>query len=194
MADFKEINKALKAQRTPSGPCRYAWLDKTKVYDGKDTGKYSLEVVLDPDNNTAHAEYLDALVELSAELIGNLPKGKQKKANLPYAYEEDKDTGERTGYVILRPNTTTKPAVVDAKKNPVSKPVFGGSIVKVIVKPSLYDTGSNCGVKLYLNAVQVLQLASGGGDASMFDEEDGYVDDGVATAPAAEGGTDDADY
>lgn len=70
---------------------------------------------------------------------------------------------------------SNKPQVVDAKKRPVSSPVFGGSDVKVAYRVAPYS-GFGGGVTLRLQGVQVLNLVTGGGfdPTAAFDEEDGF--------------------
>lgn len=66
-----------------------------------------------------------------------------------------------------------KPDLVDAKKNPLDVPVWGGSMVKVAIQLVPYSTFGG-GLSARLKAVQVLELVTAGGVSDMFDEEDGY--------------------
>jgi hypothetical protein len=87
-------------------------------------------------------------------------------------------TDSKTGKVIPR---TLK--IFDAKKKEITGNVaiFGGSIIKVayMVSPYYIAAQDAVGVKLLMNAVQVIELNSGaaGGTADSygFDEEDGYT-------------------
>lgn len=86
-------------------------------------------------------------------------------------------TDSKTGKVIPR---TLK--IFDAKKKEITGnvAVFGGSIIKVAYTVSPYYIAAQdaVGVKLLINAVQVIELNSGAGgtaDSYGFDEEDGYI-------------------
>ncbi len=88
------------------------------------------------------------------------------KSNAAYL---DKKTGKKK---VLPP-----PVVVDAKRNPVTEEVWGGSEVVVNATLSSFATSIGVGVSCRLNGVQVLKLSGGRGNnpTSMFDEEEGYV-------------------
>jgi hypothetical protein len=89
-----------------------------------------------------------------------------------------------------------KIALFDAKGKPILKieSVWGGSEVKVSYEASPYfipGTGA-AGLKLRLNAVQILKLVSGGNrDAGAygFGEEDGFDGSSVAADDAEDTGT-----
>jgi hypothetical protein len=103
------------------------------------------------------------------------PTGKVFMKFATAASYEDKKTGQ---IVKKKP-----PEMFDARGNRM-KPIqiWGGSILKVNFTPSAYfveGTGS-AGLKLYLNAVQVIDLVQGGQRAASdygFGEEEGYVHD-----------------
>jgi len=131
--------------------------------------------------------------------------GDGKLKQLEYAsraYKEElDDDGAETGAIVFNTKTTEsyldkagkvikrKVTVVDAKRHPLTKSVWGGS--KIIINADLvpFYTAIGLGASLRLNGVQVLELRSGGRDAnSMFGDEEGYEDEGdaPAAAPAAE--------
>lgn len=179
---------------TPVAEVKFASLDKEKTFKQKDgsitkTGKKDITVAFDPAGVPAHAKFITDLTEVTERGLSLLTKAQQKKANLPYSNETDEDDAE-TGRVLVKMTTQAydkdgrdKPVVVvDAKKNPVLKAVYGGSQVRVSTKAAAYSVGNVCGVKLYLNAVQVIELVTAGGGGNDFDVEDGYEDDGVAVA------------
>lgn len=77
--------------------------------------------------------------------------------------------------------------VVDAKKNPMNKLVFGGSLVKVGYRLQYTITPQGCFMSVKLQGVQVLQYVGPNGEASvdeMFGEEEGYVDSGESSDAA----------
>lgn len=84
------------------------------------------------------------------------------------------------------------PAVVDAKKQPVTELVYGGSLVKIAYyfQYTLMPTGTYLSLKL--KAVQVIEHVGPGGEASgvdAFDEEEGFTTTG--DAPASRSASDD---
>lgn len=108
------------------------------------------------------------------------------------------DDGEENGRHILKAkmkasgvnakgeNWTRKPKLFDSKNKPLaenSPPVYGGSVLKVaaLAMPYYAANDNTVGVTLYLEAVQVLELVSAGGNKSGagygFGVEDGYVAD-----------------
>lgn len=119
------------------------------------------------------------------------------------------DEGEETGKVILRAKmkqlskrkdgsvVKREPTMFDARgKKLVNRPqVGGGSTLKVAITMMPYhmESTNEVGVTFYLNAVQILDLVSGGertAEAYGFGEEDGYESQdetfaGSASAPAA---------
>jgi hypothetical protein len=140
------------------------------------------------------------LAEKKAELAGGKdPKQKAKAKNITAraigepAYDDD---GEETGELILKAKMkasgisakdnkpwTRKPVIFDAKGKKLSDVplIYGGSTLKVAVKavPYYMAAENEVGVSLYLEAVQVIDLVSGGGGRSAsaygFGSEDGYV-------------------
>lgn len=105
------------------------------------------------------------------------------------------DDGNETGLVVIKAKMkasgvskkdgkpwSRKPTLFDSKGKPMpegSKPVWGGSVLKVAAEVTPYYNAKDnvVGITLRLNAVQVIDLVSGQGrDASAygFGEEDGY--------------------
>lgn len=124
------------------------------------------------------------------EVRSSLPAGEAKKWTLynPVVPEEDPKTGDPTGRVVATfkqnkvikfKDGTTKTVVIAVKdasgKKDVRKPVFGGSVVRVMfsMRPSKITTAKQAGVRLDFSAVQVKKLAerAGGGFGAV---EDGY--------------------
>jgi hypothetical protein len=116
------------------------------------------------------------------------------KADPPYALDLDRATGEETGYtefkfkldtqITTREGKTINLAVklFDAAGNPLKNiSIYGGSVIKVNFTPRNYYVSATkkSGVTLQLNAVQVLELVSGGLGSSAsdfgFETEEGYI-------------------
>lgn len=89
--------------------------------------------------------------------------------------ERDTDKSpEFKGHYFINANTYTKPAVVDAKMQPVIDPsdIYSGCYGRISVVPAAFNTDGNKGIKFYLNNVQ--KLAEGerlGGGASNPDDD-----------------------
>lgn len=204
---------------SPAGVARYPWL-VTPDTRFDEVGKYSVGLVLDPEE---HAEFLARLDELADEAYENAVKelkekkrhqqAKQVQRQDPYTAEYDEE-GNETGKVIVKFSSkakiTTKdgrvidlaPKLFDAKGQPVQREgltIYGGSILRVNFTPNPYYVAATklAGVSLQLNAVQILELVSGEADASFFGfevEEDGYEfegNDAVDTDEDTDEGTDD---
>jgi hypothetical protein len=91
-----------------------------------------------------------------------------------WPWKTDKKTGEVT--LMVSSGEDYKPGLYDAKNKPLPADVVigGGSQLKTNVSPFVYE-GLGGGVKLYLNAVQLIKLERGGHGVSPFDEDEGYV-------------------
>lgn len=127
--------------------------------------------------------------------------GKQKKKAKELTCREigeaecDDDTGDETGMVILKAKMKAsgiskkdgkkwerKPKLFDARGKELPKnspPIYGGSVLKVAVQAVPYYAANDneVGITLRLEAVQVIDLVSGGGRSASaygFGAEDGY--------------------
>ncbi len=110
-----------------------------------------------------------------------------------YTVEVD-DTGNETGFVIFSFSSKNKPAIFDASGKPINADVWGGTKLKVAYStlPYYIAATNKYGVKLYLSAVQIIDLVTKGsrqsGDAGRygFGKEDGYVqsEEGEVDAPS----------
>jgi hypothetical protein len=191
------MSKAYVKITTPKGVAKYPWLNKPSTAFNKN--EYKTGLLLDPNEEEVQKflSSLDELAEQSAQAQrdkfvkeGKPALAKGVKIKSPYKNEIDKETGEETGLIELSFSTqavdkkgnSKKVGLFDSKAkaiNPEEVQVGGGSLIKVNFTPSMYymPTNKEAGVKLYLNAVQVIELRSfgGGGDASSygFGEEEG---------------------
>ena len=123
------------------------------------------------------------------------------------------DEGDETGRVIftfkMRARITRKsdqkvfeqaPAIFDSANNRLAEPpaIWGGSKLRINAEVVPYTMASSktLGVSLRLKAVQIVELVSGGGGASPFDEFEGgdVLTGGSTDGEAAPFGGDDDDY
>jgi hypothetical protein len=190
--------KQRKRFASPKGIAKYPWLNTPSTAFNKNEYKTGLLLKAGEETTEKFLEFLNGLVNESyAEAVENLKKegkaaaAKQVQKRYPYKEELDKETGEETGFIELNFTTQAvskegKPRKVrlfDAKGesiNPDDVKIAGGSVIKVNFTPSNYYMAASreAGVKLYLNAVQVIDLVEfGGGTASDFgfEEEEGYA-------------------
>jgi len=183
-------------------------------YDANGVYKVDLKLDTEVAADRAFIEKLDELhresweaaikdaVESGEFKTVEVAKKKVKQADLPYAYIEDED-GEDTQFVKVRFKMkakveskktgevyTLKPKIFDAHKQEMAKApsIYSGSVLRVAFKPVLWFTKKlGAGVKLQLEAVQIIELVSGsgGGDAESygFGDEDGYSYEAPAEQP-----------
>lgn len=201
MADKK---KKPTIYRTPKGVLRYPRLRKpdhgTKDYPDKD-GAYKTDLVLSEKAAAKLTKMLKPLYK-EAEKEGRKAYGELKAAtrkkndfsmNDLSTPEYDDDDNE-TGNVIFRfkkkasgtrkDDTKWKafpPTLFDAGRKPIPKSVdpWGGSeaVVAFTVSPYFIPGTCTAGLKLALDAVQIIDLVQGGersADDYGFEEEDGY--------------------
>ena len=166
-------------------------------------GIYSIDLIIPETEAQELCEYLDTVVQKRFdEEVKEYPK---KKATLstkpPYEQDYDED-GNETGNLKFRFKLKAKgqtrdgreyeqkPAVVDAKRKPITDEVSvgNGSVVKVAYEPIPYVMASTkqVGVSLRMKAVQIIDLVEyGGGAASVFDDEDGFEAEETTTPTTA---------
>lgn len=166
-------------------------------YDKK--GVYSINVTV-PEAEAANVcEQLDDMLSKQAnQLVKEQPKLKATlSTRTPYETDYD-DNGNETGNILFKIKMkaagttrdgrefTQKPMVVDSKLTPMNgdKLIGNESVVKVAFEPAPYYVAAQkqAGVSLRLKGVQVLNLVEprGSSASSMFEEEDGFVEDKVA--------------
>lgn len=173
----------------------------------KKEGEYSVKLALEPSKDPKVQGFLDELQarfdayidEVKAE-VGPV-KAKKLKLNEPFTPELD-EAGEETGRVLVKfgmaaqftdkktgQTKTMKPTIFDARGNPLANPpeIGNGSVLRVSYSIGGYNTPQATGIKLYLNAVQIVELVEFGGGSNAkafgFDEEEGGYE-----APATKAG------
>lgn len=216
MTDKKEKRVRIKLV-SPKATFRYPKLNEPD-YGTDDYpiegGAYSVQLVLPAEDAKVLIDQLqphyDAAIEEGQVKFDNLPVAQRKKhGNLkeqPFFGEEfDKETEEPTGNVIFKFKMkasgkdkktgkpwSRKPTIFDAKGKPmVPVPViWGGTVGKVSfeVSPYFVQGQAMAGISLALNAVQIIDLRTGGGgnaESYGFGEEEGY-EYSAEDAPKAE--------
>jgi hypothetical protein len=213
---------------SPKGKFAYPAITKPDYGNDKHPkphGEYKVSLVLTEKEAQPFIKQLqetyDSAIEAGEEAFKELGVAQRKKLgsvtkNDLYAVEYDKQTEEPTGNVIFKFSMKAsgknkkgeewhrKPSVFDAKGKPIKTAIniWSGTVGKVAYSTSPYfveGTGS-AGLKLYLNAVQIIELVNGdskGASAFGFGEEDGFTAEEEESFPSAiaetEEGTADAE-
>lgn len=202
---------------SPAGRALYPKLTEpdTKF---KPEGEYSVKLLLTEAEAAPILKLCEDMQEQAAldEVKAQAEKGKKikaekiKRADLPVKPYEDPESGEETGeYVVTFKKKASgvsrktgkswsgKVALFDAKAKPIkgdNLQIWSGSVLKVSYSPEPFCTAIGAGVTLRLEAVQILELVSGGQrDASGYGfgaEENGYSHE-AADDEAADSGDDD---
>lgn len=182
----------------------------------KPNGEYSVQLLLSAEEAKPLIDKLQPVHDkaVSEGQIGfdNLPVARRKQlknlsVNPLFTEEFDKETEEPTGNVIFKIKMpasgtykktgkpyTRKPVIYDAQGEIVKTvpQIWGGTVGKVSFEAGPYfiiGTGT-AGVSFYLNAVQIIELRSGGGgDAAShgFGKEEGFTYEEASTPAQKEG-------
>lgn len=201
---------------TPKGVAHYPHLVTPDTYKGQT--KYKVGLILEEKEAKALIKKIDKATEVAKSLV---PKIKFKEAEedgrevgtfSPYKAERD-DELNKTGRYIFSfsmnasyKNSKTgevvelKPKLFDAAGKPIKKidSIWGGSVMAIAGEffPCYVASTEKYGVSLRLNAVQIIELNSGGGgDGASFGFEatDGYEVEQEDTATDAGFGDDEED-
>jgi len=194
---------------TPKGVFKWPRLNEpdTKY---KAEGLYSVKLILDEQSAKALIAKLqphfDAAVAEAKEKYAALPvktrKEKEFKTNKFFSPVYDEDTEEETGDVEFNFKMTASgvskktnkpwkraPRIFDARGQVMTKApsIWGGTVGKVAFEVMPYFNNAQCegGLSLRLDAVQIIELVSGGGKSASaygFGEEEGYEHDNDAFA------------
>jgi len=161
-------------------------------------GKFSIDVDLigDPDlQATLEAQAEDTLEKAFKDIGTDSQPSNSFIREGTYNDEPTRRAGFKMPATrkVKGKSVAQSPAVVDAKKQPVTELVYGGSLVKIAYyfQYTLMPTGTYLSLKL--KAVQVIEHVGPRGEASgvdAFDEVEGFTSAGdtPATTPAASDG------
>ena len=206
---------ALKMLVTPKGSAEWVklWTPDTKYTP---MGQYSINLKVREDEAEALTTELTRQVDVcyNAELKKN-PKLKNKMVKrLPYEQLLD-DDGEETGFIEFKvklkarvemkngDSFTQKPAVYDAKGQPITKElsIGNGSVCKVAFEtvPYMLASTKEASVSLRLKSVQLIELREFNNEENPFDTEEGYTFEEDTSpfaqeTPAKEEDTSDGDF
>ncbi len=174
---------------TPKGRARWPKLnDPERKFNAK--GEYMVELALEGEEAEAFKANIDQLIEHEyGAQCKREGKKSLKRANPPYKMVTDQN-GEETGELAFKfkmkalvetrdgRSWEQRPDLYDAKGNPMSEHIGGGSLIRVSGEAfPWYTPALGAGISLRLAAVQVLELKhAGGGDAKShgFQAEEGF--------------------
>lgn len=178
---------------TPTGIAQYPYLNKPDTKFNVD-GEYKVTLEIPAEDASSLIQQLEDAHNKCVESAKAENKGKRvKEGDLPFTVNEDAGTVSLRFKLKARVTPKIgeafeqKPAIVDAKRQPLSANtvVGGGSKLKVAFEIIPYYTAiAGAGLSLRLKAVQVIDLKSFGGAsaaAGVFGEEDGFEDEGAAS-------------
>ena len=173
---------------TPKGLAVWPWLNEPDRKFDSD-GQYKVNLQLSQEDAQ---EFIDKLEEIHKEHYKNTceseGKTKLKKAPLPLIEVED-DAGNPTGDVQVKfklkaqyeydgKKISQRPVLMDAKRQPMTETIGGGSTIRVGCEVYPYYTATiGVGLSLRCKVVQVLELKEFSPDSATgfdFDEEDGF--------------------
>lgn len=99
----------------------------------------------------------------------------------PLSFFDDKEVfdedGNGTGQYKIKFKRSIKagpPKLVTASKEETDVEPGRGAVVNVLFRPQAYAAGANVGIKLALEAVQIIERNAAPGTEDMFDEEEGF--------------------
>lgn len=169
---------------SPWGVASYPHLSVPSTKFDKE-GKYEVDLVLDP---------ADPEVVAFIEAIETFRDAERPGGNVPIHEQVDRKTKVATGMLTVKFRSNYRPAIFDAKKNPIPPEinVGQGSVIRVAYVFNDYEPKKDLpkgGINLYLQRVQVKQLVeSHGMDGDCFEEADGYEVEDSQKPTAFDGG------
>jgi hypothetical protein len=156
-------------------------------------GKYKQSARYFGEEATKMKEILDELASKAAKELG-VDSIDQKL----YKPAKDKDKKEIPGAIEVKFKSKTAPIVIDGKKNRLTQSQIPGykencmlGTGHVVFQASAMEVSGKNYLPLYLQAVQITDLSTGGVDMDMFSEvDDGFVAD-TSAVNNNEGASDD---
>jgi len=138
---------------TPVGRASYPSIFQAKAFNESSEPKYSIQVLIPKSD-----PFVDVARALQGEALEAL-YGKKLPVNLErwgIVDGDDSDSTLTAGYWVIKATSKTRPAVVDANKEPILDPdeVYGGCDIRASICAKAYGTASKGGVSFELVAVQ----------------------------------------
>lgn len=178
-AGKKKVTDALElvdgSFRSPKGVANYAYLVKPDRYQDQGEPKNKITMTFsadDPEWIALRAKLLEIENNWRAQ-VG------WAKVDSPTCVKDNEDGTASVNFSRkakeTAPGVFAPVPVVDAAVKPTTAPVWGGAICRVQFGIGQYVKAGRCGVKCYLNGVQLLKASeSTGGGTSTFEVEAEY--------------------
>lgn len=194
-------SKKQKPVVSPKGTAIWPKLNEPDQYDESQDPEYKVTLAFDAEDKAVQG-FLATIDEKCdtafKEALEDKTAAQRKKFTqyVPYEKEEDNETGEETGRVLVKFKSKadikdkrtgkmirkTLPIFDARAAQPMKNPprIGNGSILKVasvFSNPWSNPSAKQAGASLYIQAVQLIELAEyggQGGDAFGFGEEDGF--------------------
>ena len=187
---------------TPVGTAIYPWLNTPDTRFGEPTFKVNLR--LTGEDAIKFIAQVDALKEEAKAHLGVadlivpiVPALDDDRNEIPGAYDvktKAKAHFKQADGSLVENHIT----IVDAQKNPMDESagtIWGGSKIKLALNVGAVSTSIYSGLMLRINAVQVIELVTGGqGGANAFDKEDGFTAEPKPVAKVVEGEDESIDF
>ena len=162
----------------------YLTVNEPKVPLGGGTPKYSVSLII-PKSDTATVEKIKAAIQAAydegqSKLKGNsksVPALDDLKTPLRDGDKERKGDDAYKDSFFVNANSTTKPGVVDADRNPIldSSELYSGIIGRASINFYAFNSNGNRGIACGLNNLQ--KLADGTPLGGHSRAEDDFADD-----------------
>lgn len=167
---------AVTREVSPRGVGRFVMIDKPST-KYKEDGEYIVKLALPASSKSAKSfmKKIDGWLDDCWEKYES-----KRKQNPPYVEDGDEILFifKQNGVFKSKKDNSSRSvtiSVVDSKLNPIQVNVGSGSELKVSFRPSAYKSPSGDGVKLYMDAVQVLNLVEYVPQSELgFSEEEGF--------------------
>ena len=164
----------------------YLTVNEPKVPLGSGTPKYSVSLII-PKSDTATVEKIKAAIQAAydegqSKLKGNsktVPDLDSLKTPLRDGDKDRKGDEAYKGCYFVNANSTTKPGVVDADRNPIldSSELYSGIIGRASINFYAFNSNGNRGIACGLNNLQKLSDGTPLGGHSRAEDDFADLDD-----------------
>ena len=164
----------------------YLNVNEPKTPIGGGTPKYSVSLII-PKNDTVTIEKIKAAIKAAydegqSKLKGNskfVPELEDLKVPLRDGDKDRKGDAAYKNAYFINANSTTKPGVVDADRNPIleSSELYSGIIGRASINFYAYNSNGNRGIAAGLNNIQKLADGTPLGGHSRAEDDFADLDD-----------------
>lgn len=174
--------------KTPKAPTSYMYLLKPDTKYKKD-GEYSVTIVLDPEKNPEHKQFMDDLTKKTQEVfdrnVKKIKRGAEEFRLKPLFKAEYDDKDQKTGRFSIKFSTTRPYALFGPKASDGQIPkdslkkIWSGSTCRISaqLKEHVDTSKKTIGFVMYFDKIQFIDILSapkdinGSSGGSSFDDE-----------------------